>query len=64
MNYAREVKYAKATHEISSGLGGVFFVKIIEDMGEKVKVMCCNKFDGWYGKEWVIDKANLSNLAA
>jgi len=30
MTYGREIKYAKATHEIPSGLGGVLSVKILE----------------------------------
>jgi hypothetical protein len=62
MSMAQQVKYQKATHTIPSGMGGVFGVKIIEKNGDKIKVMVCHKFDGWYGKEYIVDDKSVKEI--
>lgn len=56
----QEIRYPFATHEMPSGLGGVFPVRIIEDLGDNVVVENCYKYDGWLGQKYTIAKSTLT----
>ena len=53
-----------ATHKIPSGMGGVFDLIVVEDLGERCKVRVVNSGADWNGMEFTPLKSALIPLAA
>ena len=53
-----------ATHKTPSGMGGVFDLIVLEDLGERCRVQVVNSGPGWNGMEFTPLKSALAPLTA